>query len=158
MSKVDCSPKAVAAVVDVLRDDVAVVATPQIADEAADILEALASALTQAEKERGEERISFVKVCDVLGIEATPASHIDANAIIQEIHQRRVSAEAQRDSALSQLAEARKENALLCENMPRCGCEGGVCEQSPESELVYYGRLCQRARAALDEIKAVLHG
>ena len=69
----------------------------------------LSAALARAEKERDEERIAFVKVCDVLGIEATPASHIDANAIIQEIHQRRVSAEAQRDSALSQLAEARGE-------------------------------------------------
>jgi len=36
----------------------------------------------------------------------------------------------------------------LTEALEPCGCERGRCEQAPETDVVYYGRLCRDAIAA----------
>ena len=79
----------------------------------------------------------------------------DAVAIVQALSAHLAACKRERDEAwtmnggdiladmAAELEAARAENAMLRQAVSPCGC-AGKCEQAPQAELLFYGRICAR--------------
>ncbi len=83
-----------------------------------------------------------------LGPEGKCSCVRDILTALQSAH---AAGKAEGDALNAKLEKARERISNLEKGIGPCGCDLGACEQYPETDAVYYGRLC---RAILAEIEA----